>query len=478
MKNSKKHCTRYLRKNTVILLFTLFLMMSGNILTNTASAGNSPDLLLNPSIEFTSVPIYGSFLPLQGKVHNVNPANWKIAVILQLEGYGYANKPSWANPLTVIQNDSTWSCNVTTGGSDQFANFYCVFLLPIGLNPPQLAGNPEIPDSMFTNYIHLYTIRYRRTLSFAGYNWWVKNTILSAGPGPNNFSDSTQNVWVNNGELHMKITNRNGIWYCPEVICKDTFNYGRYVFKVASPVGMLDRNIVCGLFTYDMSPLEAHREIDIEFSRWGIIQDTNAQYVIQPFNLPGYRHRWIIPGWVTNSSHIFEWKPDTIKFMSVRGYNVNPPYDTIYHSWTFSGSGVPHHNKENARINLWLYNSIPPSNGQEAEIVIHDFTYSNLSTNIRNNLIKLEDESYRLHQNYPNPFNPSTNIRYSIPKSTYVKLVVFDMLGREVEILVNEKLSPGTYEVNWNASNYPSGVYLYKITTDDFTETKIMNLIK
>jgi len=59
---------------------------------------------------------------------------------------------------------------------------------------------------------------------------------------------------------------------------------------------------------------------------------------------------------------------------------------------------------------------------------------------------------YKLHQNYPNPFNPSTNIRYELPKSGFVRLVVYDILGKEIETLVNEKQTAGTYEVTFNAS--------------------------
>ncbi len=86
--------------------------------------------------------------------------------------------------------------------------------------------------------------------------------------------------------------------------------------------------------------------------------------------------------------------------------------------------------------------------------------------------------NFSLSQNYPNPFNPSTNIRYDLPKNGFVKLVVRDMLGREVETLVNENQTAGTYEANWNASQFPSGVYFYKLTTDNFTETKKMLIIK
>lgn len=86
--------------------------------------------------------------------------------------------------------------------------------------------------------------------------------------------------------------------------------------------------------------------------------------------------------------------------------------------------------------------------------------------------------NYKLNQNYPNPFNPSTKIRFDIPKSGNVNITVYDMLGREVTTLVNQQLSPGTYETDWDASGYSSGIYYYKIQSDDFVDTKKMVLIK
>lgn len=85
---------------------------------------------------------------------------------------------------------------------------------------------------------------------------------------------------------------------------------------------------------------------------------------------------------------------------------------------------------------------------------------------------------FSLDQNYPNPFNPSTNIKFAIPKAVYVRLAVYDMLGREVESLVNEQLTPGTFEVNWNAAKFSSGIYMYRLVTNDFQMVKKMSLIK
>jgi len=87
-------------------------------------------------------------------------------------------------------------------------------------------------------------------------------------------------------------------------------------------------------------------------------------------------------------------------------------------------------------------------------------------------------EKYALSQNYPNPFNPVTNIEFAIPKSSMVKLVIYDIGGRIVETIVNRELSAGTYKADWNASGYSSGVYFYKLESSGFTDTKKMMIIK
>ena len=86
--------------------------------------------------------------------------------------------------------------------------------------------------------------------------------------------------------------------------------------------------------------------------------------------------------------------------------------------------------------------------------------------------------NYKLYQNYPNPFNPKTNIGFDIPKSSFVKIAIYDLLGKNVITLVNEKLTLGSYEVIWDASSYLSGVYFYKLITDDFVDVKKMVLLK
>jgi hypothetical protein len=85
---------------------------------------------------------------------------------------------------------------------------------------------------------------------------------------------------------------------------------------------------------------------------------------------------------------------------------------------------------------------------------------------------------FSLFQNYPNPFNPSTNINYQLPISGFVKLTVYDELGKEIRVLVNEKQNAGSYKIGWDASNYSSGIYFYRLETSEFTQTKKMLFIK
>jgi hypothetical protein len=86
--------------------------------------------------------------------------------------------------------------------------------------------------------------------------------------------------------------------------------------------------------------------------------------------------------------------------------------------------------------------------------------------------------SFNLEQNYPNPFNPSTNIKYSVPESGNVKLSVYNLVGEEVAVLVNGNVEAGNFEVTFDASNLPSGVYLYKLQSANSVQTKKMMLLK
>jgi len=83
-----------------------------------------------------------------------------------------------------------------------------------------------------------------------------------------------------------------------------------------------------------------------------------------------------------------------------------------------------------------------------------------------------------LEQNYPNPFNPSTNINFKLAKTGFTTLKVYNILGQEIAVLVNEKLKLGNYSYEFNAENLNSGLYFYKLQTNEFSDTKKMMLIE
>ena len=108
-----------------------------------------------------------------------------------------------------------------------------------------------------------------------------------------------------------------------------------------------------------------------------------------------------------------------------------------------------------------------------------DFLTIKYSQTVGINQISSEiPDGFSLSQNYPNPFNPVTNLEFAISDLGYVSLKIYDINGREISTLVNEKMSAGSYIVQWDASNYSSGSYLYKLDSEGFTETKKMILMK
>jgi hypothetical protein len=325
-----------------------------------------------PTIEFTNVPSYGSFDDLQGKVTNVIPTDYKVIVYIYVSGWW--TKPSSASPLTDISTSSTWICDITTGGSDQYATKIKAFLVHNGYTPPQMTGGQVLPAEL-DSYPSVEIVRQQeRHITFSGYDWIVKSSIIPVGPGLNYFSDSMSSVWVDElGQLHLKVINSGGVWYSAEVISVKSFGYGKYSFQTANRVDQLDKNVVAGFFTYDVAGPQYYREIDIEFSRWGDDLDLNSQYVIQPFDILGNMYRFDIALKGNESTHSFDWENNGITFQSVEGSN-------IIGSWKYTGSYIPSPGTENVRINLWLYDpsnilGIPPSDGKEAELIIKKFEF-------------------------------------------------------------------------------------------------------
>jgi len=211
--------------NILVLIFILFQTNCKKSVTNIDVPGGSGD----PAIEFTYVPPYGSFDDLEGQVWHVSPANYKVAVYIYVSSWW--TKPIFANPLTAIKNDGSWACDVTTGGVDQNATKIAAYLVPNGYNPPLMDGDQTLSSELAEKSVAKAEVEREpkiRTIIFSGYKWKVKSSESKAGPGPNYFSDKEEDVWVDNeGKLHLKITKKDGKWYCTEVISDSSFGYGK-----------------------------------------------------------------------------------------------------------------------------------------------------------------------------------------------------------------------------------------------------------
>lgn len=329
-----------------------------------------------PTLAFTHVPPYGSYDNLQGQAACISPADYRVAVYIRTEGWW--NKPYWAHPLTALQNDGGWSADITTGEGDHLAVEIAAFLLPREYTPPLLAGDPTLPAELFTHAVgYALTARYTfRTLEFSGYTWQAKASATPVGPGPNYFSDKESEVWVDEqGRLHLGLSYQDGAWYAAEVFTSEPLGYGSYTFTLASRVDQLDPNVVLGLFTWDNATPEYHyRELDIEFSRWGDAGGDNAQYVVQPWERAGNLHRFTMTLQGDKSTHRFDWRNASVHFASYQGHA--PHLGAEIANWRYTDADVPPAGAGNARLNLWLMNGVPPTDGQPVEVIIAAFEFT------------------------------------------------------------------------------------------------------
>jgi hypothetical protein len=192
----------------------------------------------------------------------------------------------------------------------------------------------------------------------------VKSSAEAVGPGPNYFSDSADNVWVDgNGQLHLKITYSDGLWHSAEVINTRSLGYGRYRFELGSPVSHFDPNVVLGLFTWSDDSAYGNREIDYEFSRWAHARNRkNGQYVVMPYRWN--RKRFRQPA-VARSTQSFDWRQNAVTFTSS---------SAVPSTWT-SGVIAPPPGSEHVHMNLWLYLGAPPKNSRTAEVIVRSFRF-------------------------------------------------------------------------------------------------------
>jgi hypothetical protein len=217
-----------------------------------------------------------------------------------------------------------------------------------------------VPGAPYTR-----SARSSKLLTFAGYQWTVKSSTSPIGPGPNLF-DADGPFVDSSGALHLRILKTAAGWESSEVILNPILGYGTYRWTVHGPVSTLNPDVVLGIFTYDRVETEpGDGEMDFEASRFANAGDrTNAQYVVQPNAHRGNRIRIILPNPDTTTV-VMTWLPGRVTFSA----------DSLPR-WTNSSSWIPTNSTEQVHMNLWLYQGVPPSNGESVAVRVTNFQFS------------------------------------------------------------------------------------------------------
>ena len=329
-----------------------------------------------------------------------------------------------------------------------------------------------------------------RTVSFSGRTWRVKGPGYY-GPGPNLFSNSVANVWVDaNDRLHLTNKLVSGQWYSTEVATEDALGYGDYIFTTVGRLDLIDPKVVFGLFIwqygrcFDTAFLwwNPFNEIDVEFSRWGNAASGIGQFVAQPFDYPGNIQRFDATFAVDEiTSHAFRWLSDRVEYRSWRGGPQDESAGNMIHAWSYTGPHIPRPEQPRVHINLWRFFDPPASN---QEVVLDAFTFvpeGSVLDAPGPPIMVLSD--LRLAPSQPNPFTRSTLIRFTLPRASQTTLAVHDISGRRVRSLSNGLRQAGSHELSWDGLDDSGrraspGIYLVRLDTDRSSETGRVVLLK
>ncbi len=217
----------------------------------------------------------------------------------------------------------------------------------------------------------IVAIKSSRSIRFAGRDWQIKSGQM--GPGNNHWNPD--NVFIDSAGLHLRITHDGARWTCSEVSLASSLGYGCYTFEVegSSQNGI---NEIVGLFLYQ----DDDHEYDVELGRFGSIRHPGAQYVIQPINdstVHLNRHQFSLHDPVTEViTHRISVGQTAVSFSSYNRARSNP---RLQH-WTATPN-APVSAQATVHLNYWLFDHLPPTDGQEHEIIIKNFTFTNSCRN-------------------------------------------------------------------------------------------------
>jgi hypothetical protein len=278
--------------------------------------------------------------------------------------------PQSGQPFTNIESDGRWKASVHLGLQ------YAALLVDPTYNPPEqtesvpIIGNGVVALAVVDGKGPAPVLPSPKILNFSGYEW-----ITSSGPifhaGSRQFFDPA-NVWTDRrGALHLRISGTPGKWTAAELKLNRSLGYGTYKFQVRD-ASRLEPSAVLSLITWDGVGTESNRhELDVELSRWGYPESTNADYVVQPYYVPANHVAFRVPSGLY--THSFLWEPGKVTFSTVAGSGTAGG-DRIINQHVFT-SGVPSPGGESVRIALYVFHQghIPLKN--ENEVIIDKFEY-------------------------------------------------------------------------------------------------------
>jgi hypothetical protein len=326
-----------------------------------------------PRIAITTIPAadgnnYDTLAAIEGTAVGVRPEQ-QIVLYTRSEELWWV-QPFQDHPFTKIQDGSHWKSQVHLGTE------YAALLVDPGYHPPETAeslpskGNgieaiAVVPDKQAPT-----TSTQPKVLHFSGYDWTVRTAASNRAGTRNSFDPA--NAWTDErGALHLRIARRDNKWTCAEIKLTRSLGYGTYRFVVRD-TSQLEPSAVLTLLIWDgIGGEQNRRELDVEISRWGYLENENAHYVVQPYFIPANMDRFRVPGGVL--THSFQWEPGRATFSTVAGSSGTAGARLI-HEHVFT-SGVPAAGGEAVRMNLYVFNKgqIPLKN--EMEVVIEKFEF-------------------------------------------------------------------------------------------------------
>jgi len=275
-------------------------------------------------------------------------------------------------PFTNIEigSDGRWNASVHQGLQ------YAALLVDPTFNPPEqteslpIVGNGVVALAVVNGEGPSPVLPSPKKVNFSGYEW-----TTSAGPifhaGSRNFFDPA-NVWTDErGALHLRISGSPGKWSAAEVKLTRSLGYGTYRFQLRD-VSHLEPSALLTLIAWDGVGSEStRRELDVELGRWGNPENTNVNYVVQPYYIPANFVTFRVPPGAY--THSFRWEPGKVMFSTVAG-SGNTTGGRVINRHVFT-SGVPSPEGQSVRIGLYVFHQgkIPLNN--ENEVIIDKFEY-------------------------------------------------------------------------------------------------------